>query len=88
MVTRNGEDGGSPMRNGNPKNADSGGSRSMSASFYGPSENDASVELIGGGHEKDGCREVHANATARLQDEAEEDSGRGSASTSVNFKPR
>ena len=80
MVTSNGD--GSPMRNGNLKNADS-------ASFYGPNENDASVELIGGGgHEKDDCREVPANAARRLQDEAEEDSGRGSASTSVNFKPR
>ena len=81
MVTSNGD--GSPMRNGNLKNADS-------ASFYGPNENDASVELIGGGgHEKDDCREVPANAARRLQDEAEEDSGRGSASTSsVHFKPR
>ena len=87
MVTSNGD--GSPVRNGNLKNADSGGTRSMSASFYGPHENDASVELIGGGgREKDDCREVPANAARRLQDEAEEDSGRGSASTSVNFKPR
>ena len=80
MVTSNGD--GSPMRNGNLKNADSG-------SFYGPNENDASVELIGcGSHEKEDCREVPASAAHRLQDEAEEDSGRGSASTSVNFKPR
>ena len=86
MVTSNGD--GSPMRNGNLKNADSGGARSMSASFYGPNENDASVELSGGGHEKDDCREVPAIPTQRTQDEAEEDSGRGSVSTSVNFKPR
>ena len=60
----------------------------MSASFYGPNENDASVELIGGGDGKDDGRDVLAIATQRTQDEAEEDSGRGSTSTAVNFKPR
>lgn len=96
VVTNNG--GRSLQRNGN------GGVRTMpmlSASSYSPSDDDArgvgfgppldeaSMELIGGA-EKGDRQDTTSQRAQVASDEAEEDSGRGSASTAlaVNFNPR